>query len=183
MKLCNHCKTEKEYSEFNKDRYSRDGFDNECRECHSYFNKIWRLKNLDKCLNQSREWKRNNKEKNLATTKKWQKKQFDTNSDYALAHSLRTRLNQALRSNYKAGSAVKDLGCSIEEFRKHIEHQFKPGMSWNNRGRWGENVWHIDHIKPLSKFDLTNREEFLKACHYSNLQPMWCDENNIKGGA
>jgi hypothetical protein len=85
-----------------------------------------------------------------------------------------------MRSNYKAGSAVRDLGCTIENFRKHIESKFKTGMSWNNRGRWGY-CWHIDHIKPLANFDLTNRRQFMEACNYKNLQPMWCVENNLKG--
>ena len=45
-------------------------------------------------------------------------------------------------------------------------------MSWDNYG-----TWHIDHILPLSKFDLSKREDFLIACNYKNLQPLWADEN------
>ena len=45
-------------------------------------------------------------------------------------------------------------------------------MTWNNYGKW-----HVDHIKPLSKFDLTVASEQFKACHYSNLQPLWAEEN------
>jgi hypothetical protein len=47
-------------------------------------------------------------------------------------------------------------------------------MSWDN---WGTHGWHIDHIIPLSSFDLTDREQFLKACHYTNLQPLWAADN------
>ncbi len=92
--------------------------------------------------------------------------------NFILKKRLRSRLLRALKSNYKTGSAVKDLGCSVEEFKIYLESKFKDGMTWENR-----NLWHIDHIKPLSKFDLTNREQLLKACHYTNLQPLWAEDN------
>lgn len=50
-------------------------------------------------------------------------------------------------------------------------------MSWDN---WSLKGWHIDHIYPLSKFDLTDPKEFKKACHCTNLQPLWATENIIK---
>lgn len=96
-----------------------------------------------------------------------------------LRTNLRSRLYQAIKGNYKAGSAVGDLGCSIEELKKHLESQFLPGMSWDN---WSRAGWHIDHKKALANFDLTNREELLKACCYTNLQPLWAVEN-ISWGA
>ena len=37
-----------------------------------------------------------------------------------------------------------------------------------------------DHIIPLKSFDLTGRNEFLRACHYSNLQPLWVEDHNKK---
>ena len=100
--------------------------------------------------------------------------------EFRLGLNLRTRLHQAIKRNSKAGSAVRDLGCTGPELRAHLEAQFKPGMTWEN---WSRNGWHIDHIRPLSKFDLTAREQFVKACHYTNLQPLWAEENLKKGAA
>jgi hypothetical protein len=81
----------------------------------------------------------------------------------------------ALKRGTKTGSAVSDLGCSIEELKKYIETKFLEGMTWENYGKW-----HIDHIIPLSKFNLSDREELLKAVNYTNLQPLWAEDNMKK---
>ena len=71
------------------------------------------------------------------------------------------------------------VGCSIPFLKKHLESRFKKGMSWNNR-----NMWHIDHIIPISYFVKNfnfNDEKVQKKCfHYSNLQPLWKLENETK---
>lgn len=96
---------------------------------------------------------------------------------------LRGRLRAAIKNGQKAGSAIDDLGCSIEFFKEYIATKFYPNpqtgeeMTWDN---WSYEGWHMDHIKPLALFDLTNREQFLKACHYTNLQPMWGKDNLLK---
>ena len=95
-----------------------------------------------------------------------------------LAHNLRARLRDSLKNNYKSGSAVKNLGCSLKELKAYLESKFQEGMCWDN---WNINGWHIDHIKPLSSFDLSNKDQLLKACHYTNLQPLWAKDNLIKG--
>jgi len=100
-----------------------------------------------------------------------------TDIQFKLSHNLRVRLISAIKGNYKVGSAVKDLGCSVEELKSYIESKFQPGMSWDN---WTKDGWHIDHIKPLSSFDLTDRNKLLEACHYTNLQPLCTTDNIIK---
>ena len=94
-----------------------------------------------------------------------------------LGNQLRSRLRQAINHNYKSGSAVRDLGCTIKQLMAHLEAQFVQGMTWDN---WAYDGWHIDHIKPLASFDLADREQFLQACRYTNLQPLWAEENLSK---
>jgi len=94
--------------------------------------------------------------------------------EFKLKERLRHRLYIAIKNNSKNGSAVKDLGCTIPELKEYLEKLFSNGMTWEN---WGLKGWHIDHKKPLSSFDLTNRKELIKAVHYTNLQPMWGIEN------
>jgi len=98
------------------------------------------------------------------------------NPTYRMRLRLRARLYNALQGGAKSGSAVRDLGCSIPELKTRLESKFQPGMSWDNYGEW-----HIDHIRPLSSFDLTDRAQLLQACHFSNLQPLWAVDNLKKG--
>lgn len=92
-------------------------------------------------------------------------------ASYRIACALRSRISDAVRGQ-KAGSAVRDLGCSVVELRAHLESKFQSGMGWENYGEW-----HIDHVRPLASFDLTDRAQFLRACHYTNLQPLWALDN------
>jgi hypothetical protein len=111
---------------------------------------------------------RNQKHKNL----------LRTNPQFALASRVRSRISVAMRRlGGKNGNKTKDLiGCSFEFLKKHIESQFKEGMSWEDRSSF-----HIDHIKPLASFDLTDPEQLKTACHYTNLQPLSPTENMSKG--
>ena len=102
-------------------------------------------------------------------------KKWLTKPENKLAHNLRVRINHALKGNTKSLSTELLLGCSFEEFRNYIELKFKVGMSWENRSQW-----HIDHIKPCCEFDLSKKSEQLKCFNYSNLQPLWPEENLAK---
>lgn len=106
----------------------------------------------------------------------YQRNRLLEDPQFKLSRNLRRRLNHALKGNFKSGSAVQDLGCSIEQLKSWLMYQFEPGMTWENYGEW-----HIDHVKPLSSFDLTNREQLLEVCNWHNLQPLWGPENIRKG--
>ncbi len=120
------------------------------------------------------------KEHRTDYNQKYFSKRYKEDLNYKLAHNLRTRIGSVLKQNIKVGSAIKDLGCSIDELKLHLESKFQPGMTWDNYGN-KEGCWNIDHITPLSKINLTIREEFLKACNYTNLQPLWFLDNIKKG--
>ena len=99
------------------------------------------------------------------------------NIQFKLAVNLRGRLGRYTNGTVKGGSAVSDLGCTLEELKRHLESQFVDGMNWTN---WSRDGWHIDHIKPLSSFDLTDRDQFVKAAHFTNLRPLWAKDNLSK---
>jgi hypothetical protein len=144
--------------------------------------------NREKISERKRNWRKNNKLKIQEYQKayyqrnknKLAQKESDrrkTNIQFKLRKNLRIRLNKALKGNSKFSSAVKDLGCTIDELKIYLQSKFQKGMTWDN---WSRDGWHIDHIRPLSSFDLTNKEQLLQAVHYTNLQPLWAKDNLSK---
>jgi hypothetical protein len=136
-------------------------------------NKIYREVNRDEILTKKKIYYKSNKTK----INQYYNKKKHTDLQFKLCTILRSRLRLALKNNQKVGSAVKDLGCTIDELKSYLESKFQPGMSWDN---WSIDGWHIDHIKPLASFDLTDRKQMLEACHYTNLQPLWAQDNLSK---
>lgn len=186
---CKLCKKEcdREYYLKNKEKIKQRQKDDRVKnkEKHKKRDRRKYLKNKEKIKKRNIENYHNNKELYSKTRKKYyennkksilkqvlERKKNDLN--FKLKCNLRSRLWQAIKSNQKSGSAVKDLGCSIKELKKHLESKFQPGMTWENYGLKG---WHIDHIKPLSSFDLSDKKQLLEACNYKNLQPLWAEDN------
>ncbi len=122
--------------------------------------------------------KYNKSEKAVAARAKWRRRANES-VEHRLKQAHRTMMCGAMR-RFGDGQAKDDhtvamLGCSIPEFRKHIEKQWQAGMTWDNRGV-GHDKWQIDHITPLASFDLTKPEQQKLAFHFSNQQPLWhCD--------
>lgn len=92
---------------------------------------------------------------------------------YKLKNNLRNRLNQARKRNSKTGSAIRNLGCSVEFLINHLQSKFTEGMTQQNYG-----LWQVDHIIPLSSAQTP--EELTELSHYSNLQPLWAADNLAK---
>lgn len=157
-----------------KDYYKRN------RESTLAYVKEYTLNNKEKIASYKSEHFKLNKEKINKYKRQWEREQYKNNLYFKLKQRLRSRIAHLLNRKRKTGSAVKDLGCSIEYFKMHLETLFKNGMTWDNYGN-KEGCWSLDHIKPLSRFNLENKEEFLLANHYTNIQPLWHIENMRKG--
>lgn len=108
------------------------------------------------------------------------KKYLKMNENFRIAFLLRNRLNKVMKREgvHKNSSMQELLGISIPEFRKHFFAQFNKGMTLE---QFMNGEIHIDHIKPLASFDLTNPEQQKQAFHYTNLQPLFAKENLEKG--
>jgi hypothetical protein len=105
----------------------------------------------------------------------YHKQRMQNDIGYRMKLNARNRVKSLVRlikkkKSFHNLSKSKCIGRSTKEFEEYIQSKFREGMNWENYGQYG---WHIDHIKPLSLFDLTNPEEFKIANHYTNIQPLW----------
>lgn len=190
-KICNECGLEKNLSEFYKRTDTPNGYRNNCKECKLKNNHKWSKDNKEKISIIGKIWREKNKESIRERIKKWEVKNYRRIRDrknkrarerrkedpvYHLINKVRCRLRKYLitLSITKKNRTFDIIGCTPEFLKEYLEKQFRDGMNWENRGEW-----HIDHIIPLSS--ATSEEELYKLCHYTNLQPLWAEENLRKG--
>jgi len=116
-------------------------------------------------------------QKNKAKRNEYVKNRIKNNKNARIAAKLRASISSALtrKNASKTVSTEQLLGCSLHQARYYLECKFKEGMTWDNHGKW-----HIDHIIPVSFFNLNDIKEQKKACNFTNLQPLWAKENISK---
>lgn len=168
MKFCRDCS--KKATTENKTR---------CHDCtikHNSRNKAWRLKKKDKnknCIIGEQIINVVNITNNFNVENK---KINDDDEKIVLAKiskNVGNRLYHGIKNQIRwFESSEQLLGCTLNEYKAFIEKQFEQGMKWEN---WGQ--WSIDHIKPISSFDLCDPLQRLKAFHHSNTRPVWSNVN------
>ena len=181
-KRCSKCREIKSLEAFSSFTRSKDGLTAWCKTCSQKWNAKYYLINREKILKQQKDYYAINLQARKRKFKRqdiWTLQKYKTDIPFHIERSLKHRLRGALSQSNKdkVSNATKKLGCTISNLIIHLESQFKPGMSWENHSRHG---WHIDHIKPLSSFDLREPAQLAEACHYKNLQPLWAKENLSK---
>ena len=124
-------------------------------------------------------WKKRNPEKARASAKLSLKKRKLIDPGFRVQCNLRSRLKELIGTAKRGGSSqINNLtGCSTQQLAKHLESQFKHGMSWDN---YGVDGWHVDHIMPCASFDHTDHKQVKHCWHWSNLRPMWAKDNISK---
>ena len=159
-KICSNCKVEKSFTEFNKNSSTKDNLHYLCKICH-------RMK--------SSQWQRDNLEKHNHYRNNYDKKRRTEDESFRLACNLRSRVRHALlkQLTHKTSKTEELLGISFEEFKDYIEFLMTSEMTWNNID--------LDHVRPLSSYDLTDPEQLKEASHFSNIQPLLKEDNRSKG--
>lgn len=205
MILCNKCKGAKDASDFYGDKSRKSGISRWCKVCMKVQNTKWKSENTSRVSEYNIRYRKSN----ATTIRQVQKLYRQVNRDSIQESDMRYRIDNrdkvrkwrrkyyysVVRNspekrllNYYRNSLRKHLirklqksskdfiGCTTEDLRHYIESQWSENMSWDNYGK----AWHIDHIIPCARFDLTNEQEVTACFHYTNLQPLGASDNMSK---
>lgn len=205
-KRCRDCVKIKPISEFSREKRNSDGLKSYCKICmnkrsskynminkeaRAAYQKDYSTKNREKILKGFRDNYQAKKESKQAYGRKYRKTYLVKAKDkvralarnysrrrrkedpmFRLIMNLRRRLNHLLKGS-KSKKTLELTGCDSDQLKKYLSNLFEPGMTWDNYGT----EWHVDHIIALSKVDLFDEDKLSKVCHYSNLRPMWAEDN------
>jgi hypothetical protein len=181
-KRCSMCEVIQSLDVFENDFSGRvhENKKSYCKSCGKVMRKNYKENDPEKfaklkAISDKKYFKTHKKEIN-----EYNKKKYKNDEQYRVSVLLRGRLKKILDKKYvPTRSEFGDiLGCSYEELVIHLESQFTDGMDWDGHSLYG---WHIDHKIPLAAFDLTDKKQLAEACHYTNLQPLWAEDNYSKG--
>ena len=156
VKKCCVCKNILLKSNFNKKKTKIDGLQNICIICFKQYHN-------------------NRKERRNILDKQRRKTDFN----FKLISNIRTRTNKTFKSQNveKLNKTFDLLGCSQSFFKRWILYQLYGDMTEENYGE----IWCLDHCHPLSKTNLSDKNEMNKSTYWINIRPMFCSENISKG--
>jgi 5-methylcytosine-specific restriction endonuclease McrA len=186
MKRCHQCNKILPDFLFSKNRWRKDGKQNECKECQRQYGEI----NRERIRKYGRRHYRKNKEYVLAHCKEyrlknrklrtqWVKNKYHSDTSFRLSFNMAAVIRHSLKGRKNGCKWESLVGYSVSDLREHLEKKFRNGMTWENYGKF----WHIDHIIPISLFSYSDfRDREFKQCWaLANLQPLLSSENLSKG--
>jgi len=185
-KTCKKCGSDKPQSDFGRDKSRVDGYSYVCKVCKNRYNKTYYnlnteakrdyyLENREGISNNNKAKYYENKTFYSNKNRKYRNNRLKNDPLFKLRYDIKGTIRDAFRSKnkVKVGSSLDILGCSIIEFKAHLEAQFEPWMNWDNKGLYNGELnygWDIDHIIPTSS--AITEEDIIRLNHYTNLQPL-----------
>lgn len=188
-KFCRKCESDCPISEFKHGK-------SHCYTCQKKMSCDWKARNREHVAQYNKTYKEDNKEsvkeynskyhaehreQIKVATRETHRRLKKTCPNFKIAQTLRNRLYVAVRNATKSnasksGRTLDILGCSMDTFLKWLQFNFSRQMTLENHGQ----IWHLDHVIPCSKFDLSKEQEVNKCFHWTNIQPLMCKDNLSK---
>ena len=151
----------------------RDGLQSQCKSCVSQKQRIYDSENRERIINRNKDYRLKHHDKIIGQKIICTNIRYNTDINFCLICKTRSRIYKTLKGMTKQSSSINILGIDIDLYTKWLEFQFTPEMYW-------ENI-EIDHVRPISMFDVTKDEELKEAFNWRNTQPLLKKDHLQKG--
>jgi hypothetical protein len=142
------------------------------RKNNPNYSQLWRSDNPE-YKEYNKQYYIENKEYYKQYCKKYMMERRKNDPLFKLSISIRNSIKRYIKGQ-KSKLTETILGCDFKGLQHYLENKFTDGMNWENYGKW-----HVDHIIPLAS--AKTEDEIYQLNHYTNLQPLWALDNQIKG--
>lgn len=209
-KKCCSCEELKDTTEFTKRKASWDGLLARCKVCDKAYKQAYNTSHPDKKKAWDKKYKDANPQKVKARNTRYYQDNWDkqkayrianaarikayndayktrknawitdrrkNNINFKISYNLRTRFHSFISTKGKKTFGI--LGMPCDTFLSWIEFQFEEGMTWDTYGA----KWHLDHILPVSKFNLENETDQKVCFSWANFQPLYSQDNLSKSNS
>jgi hypothetical protein len=150
----------------------------ENKEQLNTYSREYGLRNKDKISKNKNNYYINNKEILRVKKRETYRKRYSSDPLFRLKENFRNGILKVMKGRTKSKSTLEILGCSLKEFKNHIESQFLPWMTWDNYGLYNGELnygWDLDHILPISSAG--TEVEVYTLNNWLNFQPL-CSKVN-----
>jgi len=185
--VCKTCKKCRENGKKNNKKYYQDNIDKVKEKHKKYYEE-----NADEIKEQKKKYYEENTDKVKEYKKKYREENkclHDKRYGYCkicdkylyLINLQRVHIYNCLKNSNleKTKPSISYLDCSAEYFIEYFEKKMNLWNEYHDVKMNWDNI-HTDHIKPINAFNLDDEEEFLKCCHYTNMQPLLSSDNLSK---
>jgi hypothetical protein len=170
--LCIYCNNQVNLDMFRKNR-------KKCKNCEKKDGREYRQNDYGK--QKAILWSINNKQRHTELQSEWHKNnrrhlndKYNARIKVDFNFKMKKLCNNHLHNNInKKTSTMKYFSCDITLFINWLKYCFTDKMNMDNHGSY----WHLDHVIPVSLFNLENEEELRLCFHYLNYMPLPGKEN------
>lgn len=174
-----HKEEVKAYSEKYMKKYRKDNREKNYKVERKYYlkhkkkmdkiKKQYYIDNMEKCKKQSKEHYEVNKEELLKKNLEYYHKRYKTDEGFKMRRLLGTALGYVIRHYIKTGKVANPMKKYFIDWRGIIEVLVPIPQPRKD--------YHVDHISPLCRFDLTNWEQIHIAFAPENHRWILAEEN------
>jgi hypothetical protein len=165
-KLCPTCKHERQKARCRRYKATNSDY-------ISQYNQQYKSVHKDEISSYNHNYNKENREAITA----YRRDREQNDPVFRMRLACASRISAMIREKKADYKTMELLGCSYEHLKKWIEFQSSSEITLDNYGSY----WHLDHVIPCAKFDLSKDEEIKKCFHWTNVQPLEAKRNTSKG--